>query len=303
MSAHHEHAGHSHGPATYNKAFAYGVIFNVVFVAVELFAGFSINSMALIADAGHNLSDVLSLLLAWGAGWLTTRPPSVRRTYGLRKTSILASLTNAILLLIAIGAIAWEAVHRFANPQPIVGSPVMLVAGLGIVINTATALLFLKGRHHDINIKGAYLHMAADAGVSIGVVFAGAAIHFTGATWIDPVASLVIVGVIAVGTWGLLRDSVNLAMDGVPPETDPSAVRHFLNQQPGVTSVHDLHIWAMSTTATALTAHLVKPDAGNDDALLARITRDLRAKFDIGHATLQIERSTIDCRRCDDSRV
>lgn len=300
MSEHANHAGHHHhGPVRHDRAFAIGVALNVVYIVAEVIAGFAVNSMALLADAGHNTGDVVSLLLAWGASWLAQRPTTRRHTYGLRKASVLASLTNAVLLLLAIGAIAWEAARRFADPQPVAGSTVMWVAGLGVVINTATALLFMRGRHHDINVKGAYLHMAADAGVSLGVVFAGVAIHFTGATWIDPVASLVIVGVIAAGTWGLLRDSFNLAMDAVPEGIDPTAVRRFLGEQPGVTGVHDLHIWAMSTTATALTAHLVKPDAGNEDAFLARVADDLRERFDIGHATIQIERAPNSHRGCD----
>ena len=238
---------HSHAPANYNKAFAIGIGLNVIYIIIEVIVGLTINSVALLADAGHNLSDVVSLLLAWGASYLTTLPPSKRRTYGLRKSSVLASLTNAIILLIAIGATAWEAVRRFSHPQAIPGGTVMWVAGVGVVVNTATALLFMKGRKGDINIKGAYLHMAADAGVSVGVVLAGLAISLTGVLWIDPLVSLLIVLVIAIGTWGLLRDSVNLAMDAVPAGIDPAAVRRYLGEQPGVTEVHDLHIWAMST--------------------------------------------------------
>lgn len=301
--AHNHHHGHSHGhghaPANYNRAFAIGVALNVTYILVEAGAGFAVNSMALLADAGHNTSDVLSLLLAWGASYLATRPASKRRTYGLRKTSVLASLTNAVVLLIVIGAIALEAVQRFAHPQPIAGGTVMWVAAIGVVINAATAMLFMKGQHEDINLKGAYLHMAADAGVSAGVVLAGLAIKLTGATWIDPVVSLVIVAVIAVGTWGLLRDSFELAMDAVPADIDPDEVRSYLAAQPGVTEVHDLHIWAMSTTATALTAHLVKPERDDEDAFLDRIAHDLQDKFKIAHPTLQLERAAGHCHGCN----
>lgn len=298
----HSHAhgpGHSHAPADYNRAFAIGVSLNILYVIVELIAGFRADSMALIADAGHNAGDVLSLLLAWGASYLTQRPPGGRYTYGLRKTSVLASLTNAIVLLIAIGAIAWEAAQRFAHPPPVTAGTLVWVAAIGVLINTATALLFMRGRHSDINVKGAYLHMAADAGVSAGVVLAGVAIHFTGALWIDPVVSLVIVGVIAVGTWSLLRDSFNLATDAVPPGIDPEAVRRFLREQPGVRDVHDLHIWAMSTTSTALTAHLVKPGAGDEGDFLCHVADELREHFEIGHTTLQIERNSSHCRGCE----
>ena len=295
---------HSHAPANYNKAFAIGVALNVLYILVEVIAGFSINSIALLADAGHNTSDVVSLLLAWGASYLTTLPPSKRRTYGLRKTSILASLTNAIILLIAIGAIAWEAIRRFAQPQAIPGGTVMWVAGMGVVINTATALLFMKGRKGDINIKGAFLHMAADAGVSVGVVLAVLAISLTGLLWIDPAVSLLIVAVIAIGTWGLLRDSVNLAMDSVPEGIDPEAVSDYLAKLPGVTEVHDLHIWAMSTTETAL-AHLVKPEAAGEDSYLSQVAEELHEKFEIGHTTIQLERKggCDSCEQADPEKV
>ncbi|QYM78248.1 cation diffusion facilitator family transporter [Horticoccus luteus] len=305
MSAEHAHShahphgpGHSHAPAHYNRAFAVGVTLNALYVVVELIAGFRIDSVALIADAGHNVSDVLSLLLAWGASYLAQRPPSRHHTYGLRKTSILASLTNAVLLLIAIGAIAWEALQRFAHPPPVTGGAMMWVAAIGVVVNTATALLFLRGRHSDINLRGAYLHMAADAAVSVGVVLAGFAILLTGALWIDPAISLVIVAVIGVGTWSLLRDSFRLATDAVPPGIDLPAVRRFLRDQPGVTDVHDLHIWAMSTTSTALTAHLVKPAPGDDDALLRHLGEALHEHFAIGHTTIQIERTAGPCSGC-----
>ncbi|MGI8436310.1 MAG: cation diffusion facilitator family transporter [Chthoniobacterales bacterium] len=289
---------HSHAPADYNRAFALGVALNLAYIAVEVGVGFTINSIALLADAGHNTSDVLSLLLAWGASYLSQLPATKRRTYGLRKTSVLASLTNAILLLLAIGAIAWEAIRRFSEPHPVPGGTVMWVAGIGVVINTATALLFMKGRKGDINIRGAYLHMAADAGVSVGVVLAGLAIALTGLLWIDPVVSLLIVLVIAVGTWGLLRDSVNLAVDAVPGDIDPEAVRAHLGRQAGVTEVHDLHIWAMSTTETALTAHVVKPESDDADVFLARMAEELHEEFGIAHTTIQLE-GVGGCDCCD----
>lgn len=289
---------HSHAPAYYNRAFALGVALNAGYIAVEVGVGLTINSIALLADAGHNTSDVLSLLLAWGASYLSQLPATKRRTYGLRKTSVLASLTNAILLLLAIGAIAWEAIRRFSEPHPVSGSTVMWVAGIGVAINTATALLFMKGRKGDINIRGAYLHMAADAGVSVGVVIAGLTISLTGLLWIDPVVSLLIVLVIALGTWGLLRDSVNLAMDAVPADIDPEAVRAHLCRQPGVTEVHDLHIWAMSTTATALTVHVVKPEREEPDVFLTRMAEELHDEFGIEHTTIQLE-GVGGCDCCD----
>src|SRR5205809_3611141 len=288
---------HSEGPANYNKAFALGVALNLGYIIVEVIAGVTVHSLALLADAGHNISDVLSLLLAWGAFYLGQTAPTKRHTYGLRGSSILASLANAIILLIAIGAIAWESIRRFSEPINVPGNTVMLVAGIGVLINGATALLFVKGRERDLNIKGAFLHMAADAGVSAGVILAGLAINLTGAQWIDPTVSLLIVVVIAVGTWGLLRDSVNLSLDAVPREIDPTLVENYLLTLSGVTKVHDLHIWAMSTTETALTAHLVKPDAEIDDALHTRICDELHQRFGIGHATIQLEKGEILCRQ------
>lgn len=290
----HDHTHSEHRP-NYNKAFALGVALNLGYVVVEVIAGLTIHSLALLADAGHNISDVLSLLLAWSASYLSQTAPTRRHTYGLRSTSILASLANAIILLIAIGAIAWEAIRRFGEPTNVPGNTIMLVAAIGVLINGATALLFVKGR--DLNIKGAFLHMAADAGVSAGVILAGLAINLTGAQWIDPTVSLLIVVVIAVGTWGLLRDSLNLSLDAVPREINPTAVENYLLALSGVTKVHDLHIWAMSTTETALTAHLVKPDAEIDDALLAHICDDLQHRFGIGHATIQLEKGETLCRQ------
>ena len=282
---------HSHAAGSFNRAFAIGVGLNISFVVIEMIYGVRANSLALVADAGHNLSDVLGLALAWVASVLARRRPTPRRTYGLRRSSVLAALANAVLLLVAIGAIAWEAVKRFANPAPVAAGTIILVAAVGIVINTVTALLFLRGRKGDLNIKGAFLHMVADAGVSAGVVLAGFAIGATGWSWLDPVISLVIVVVIFIGTWGLLRDSVNLAMDAVPEGIDEAAVRDYLASLPGVTEVHDLHIWGMSTTDVALTAHLVKPEVQDDDRLLLTIYHELHDRYGIQHATLQVERN------------
>lgn len=291
---HHGHGhghGHSHGPIDHGRAFAVGVALNTIFVAVEAAAGFLSGSMALVADAGHNLSDVASLLIAWGASTLAARPPSARFTWGYKSSSILAALLNAALLLVAVGAIAVEAVRRLADPQPVAGGMVVAVAAVGIVINAATALMFMRGRHGDLNLRGAYLHMVADAGVSAGVVVAGLLIGWTGALWIDPVASLAIVAVIFWGTWGLLKDSLKLGLMGVPPGIDEGKVRAFLAGRTGVSAVHDLHIWAMSTTETALTAHLVIPAGHPGDAFLHELARALHHEFGIGHATVQVETS------------
>ena len=281
---------HDHSPSDYNRAFAIGVALNVIYIVVEATYGFLAGSLALLADAGHNLSDVLGLLLAWGANYLVQRKPTQRHTYGWRKSTILAALTNAIILLVAMGGIAWEAVRRFSDPSPVAGKTVIIVAAIGVVINTATALLFLSGRKTDLNIRGAFLHMAADAGVSAGVVLAGVVILATGWPWIDPVVSLTITAIILVGTWGLLRDSFNLALDAVPAGIDPEAVKTYLSDLPGVTGVHDLHIWAMSTSETALTVHLLKPDARDDDALIEQASRELHDRFGIEHITIQWER-------------
>ncbi|WP_226017537.1 cation diffusion facilitator family transporter [Novosphingobium sp. FKTRR1] len=287
---HHGH-GHSHAPASFGRAFAIGIALNTGFVAIEGIYGIIAGSMALVADAGHNLSDVLGLVIAWTASILTARPPSARFTYGFKSSSILAALANASLLLIALGAILVETIRRLVHPEPVAGGPVMIVAAIGIAVNTVTALMFMRGRHHDINVRGAYLHMAADAAVSAGVVAAGFLITLTGAQWIDPVTSLVIVAVIARGTWGLLKDSLKMGLHGVPNGIDENAVRAFLAAQPGVCAVHDLHIWPMSTTETALTAHLVIPDGHPGDAFLHHIAHELGDDFAIGHATLQVETS------------
>jgi cobalt-zinc-cadmium efflux system protein len=293
---HMAHAGHSHGghghahaPANFDRAFAIGIGLNITFVVIEASYGIIANSLALLADAGHNLSDVAGLVLAWVATWLGRRAPTAKRTYGFGRASILAALANAVLLLVAIGAIAWEAIRRFDTPSPVQAGTVMVVAAIGIVINAATALLFMRGGKSDINIRGAFLHMAADAGVSAGVVLAGLAIFYTGWLWLDPVVSLGIVLVIALGTWGLLKGSMSMVIDAVPPGVNRDAVHAHLADQPGVTDVHDLHIWPLSTTETALTAHLVRPEARIDDSFTAQLCEQLKAKFGINHATLQFE--------------
>jgi cobalt-zinc-cadmium efflux system protein len=294
---------HGHGPANYDKAFAIGIALNISYVVVEAVFGVLAHSLALLADAGHNLSDVLSLLLAWGASRLSQMQPTRRYTYGLRSSSILASLINAIILLIAMGAIAWEALRRFNQPEEIPGGTVMAVAAFGVVINAATALLFVKGRETDLNIKGAFLHMAADAGVSLGVVIAGFAISQTGYYWIDPVTSLLIVAVIAIGTWGLLRDSARLALQAVPPGIDANEVMAYLAGLPRVVGVHDLHIWPMSTTDTALTVHLEMSHADGGDEFLHQICKHLHDQFKIEHCTIQIERDAKACSLAPDQKI
>ena len=287
----HSHGlGHSHAPADFNKAFKVGIGLNIAFVLIEAIFGVLSGSLALLADAGHNLSDVLGLALAWGGAVLAQRSPTKNYTYGLRRTTILAALLNAMLLLVAIGGIAWEAINRIGVDTQVESWTVIWVAGVGVVINTFTAYLFMAGRKSDINIKGAYLHMAADALVSVGVVVGGIIIMNTGWMFIDPLISIAIVVVIAIGTWGLLRDSVKLSLDAVPDNIDPEAVRNYLQGLPGVEEVHDLHIWAMSTTQTALTAHIVKPDPASDDALLQRICTELHDTYSIEHPTIQFER-------------
>ena len=294
----HDHGhghGHHHAPASFGRTFALGIILNAGFVAVEGGFGIATGSMALLADAGHNLSDVLGLVIAWTATVLAARPASVRFTYGFKSSSILAALANAALLLMAVGAILVEAVQRLVHPQPVEGSVMMAVAAAGIVINTLTALLFLAGRKHDINMRGAFIHMAGDALVSVGVVGAGLLITLTGRTWIDPVTSLAIVAVIGVSSWRLFKDSMKLGLLGVPPGIDEVGVRTFLSAQPGVEAVHDLHIWPMSTTETALTAHLVIPAGHPGDGFLRELAHELEHDFRIGHATVQIETAHEDC--------
>ncbi len=286
--------GHSHAPADFGNAFLIGIVLNTAFVIVEAAYGWISGSMALIADAGHNLSDVLALLLAWGASIAAKRPASERFTYGYKSSTILAALLNAGLLLAAIGAILFETVNRIAEPPAVQGETMAIVAGIGILINAGTAALFMRGQH-DINIRGAFLHMAADALVSVGVVVAGLAIMWTGALWIDPLVSLVIVLVIAWGTWGLLKDSVAMSMLAVPKGISESGVRAYLESLPGVEAVHHLHIWPMSTTETALTAHLVMPSGHPGDAFLREAAHELEHHHRIGHATLQIEVSLSNC--------
>lgn len=287
----HDHGhGHAHAPADFGRAFAIGVSLNIAFVIVEAGAGWFADSIALIADAGHNLSDVLGLLMAWAAVALSKRAPSARYTYGLRGSSILAALFNAIFLLVACGAIALGAIQRFLHPAPVETGVMMLVAAIGIVVNLGTALMFMRGGKDDINIRGAFLHMAADAAVSAGVVIAGLIVAFTGLDWIDPAMSLVIVAVIVVGTWGLFRDSLVMSLQGVPTRIDTAEVTACLGALPGVTAVHHVHIWPTSTTETALTAHLLMPDAAGDDAFLRETNALMVKRFRIGHSTFQIER-------------
>ncbi len=294
----HEH-NHSHEISNYNKAFGIGIGLNIGYVLIEAGYGIVVNSMALIADAGHNLSDVLGLILAWSASYLAQKSATKTKTYGLRKSTILAALFNAIILLIAVGAIMIEAMRKIIEPEPVAGTTVMIVAGIGVVVNTVTALLFMKGRESDLNIKGAFIHMAADAGVSLGVVVAGLIINMTGWYLIDPIISIVIVIVITAGTWGLLKDSFNLSIDAVPKDIDLPEVKNFLMATEGVADVHDLHIWAMSTTETALTVHLVIPDEINNDAFINRTAKQLHDKFGIQHSTLQIETDP----NCDDCNL
>jgi cobalt-zinc-cadmium efflux system protein len=288
MSLDHDH---SHAPANFNRAFAIGIVLNIVFVAIEAFYGWRVNSLALLADAGHNLSDVAGLVLAWGGALAVKLRPNARHTYGWKRATILAAFANALLLLVAMGGLAWEAIGRLLSPQALVqeqGVTIMVVAGIGIVINTATALLFMRGRETDLNIRGAFMHMAADALVSAGVVVAGALTLWMGWTWLDPVTSLAIAGVILLGTWGLFKQSLHMLFDGVPDSVDPHAVHDCLAALPGVSGVHDLHIWAMGTSHIALTAQLVMPHGHAGDAFLQDATRKMHDRFEITHVTLQV---------------
>ncbi|MDZ7831890.1 MAG: cation diffusion facilitator family transporter [Desulfobacterales bacterium] len=281
---------HQHQTGNYNRAFVIGIILNVLFVGIEAGYGIAAGSLALIADAGHNLSDVLSLLLAWGAALLAAKPASEKRTYGFRKLTIMASLANAIVLLVALGAITWEAIGRFFDPKPVEAMIVIVVAAIGVVINALTALLFVSGRKHDLNIKGAFLHMAADAGVSLGVVVAGIIIMFTGWLLIDPLISLLIVAVILVGTWSLLRDSMNLAIDSVPKGIDIAGIKKYLTSLESVIQIHDLHVWAMSTTEVALSVHVIVQDDALQNDFLPELQQELHDRFGIEHSTIQIEK-------------
>lgn len=286
---------HTHAPRDFGRAFAIGITLNFGFVVVEVLFGIFAHSLALIADAGHNLGDVLGLVLAWVASMLAKTAPTERRTYGLRSSSILAALFNAIFLLVSVGGIVWEAIRRFGIPIEVAGKTVVYVSLVGIAINTATALMFFSGRKGDLNIRSAFLHMAADAVVSAGVVVAGIAIVFTGLHWIDPTVSLIIAAVIVWGTWGLLRDSVNLALQAVPTGIDLGEVRKYLADLPDVTAVHDLHVWPMSTTETALTAHLEMPTGLRGDAFLREVCEHLHKEFGIEHSTIQIEQNAESC--------
>ena len=295
MSGHSHHHQHD----DYGRAFAIGIALNTAFVAVEAVFGFLANSMALLADAGHNLSDVLGLVIAWGGAVMAKRSASPRFTYGLKKASILAALINGLFLLVAVGAIGAEAIRRLFHPSPSEGGTMMIVAGVGIVINSATALLFARGREHDLNIRGAYLHMAADAAVSAAVVFAGLLIVWTGQLWVDPVMSLAVAGVILWGSVGLLRESVGMSLMGVPSGIYLDEVEAELGRLDGVETVHDLHIWPLSTTETALTAHLVAPDVASTDALLEAARKMLHDRFGIEHCTIQVERTHLEDTDCE----
>jgi len=312
MSGNHNHShshshshGHSHGhahshaaPKTFDRAFAIGITLNLIFVIVEASYGFLANSLALVADAGHNLSDVVGLVLAWGAVWLSRKKPSNRYTYGLRRSSILSALLNAVLLLIAVGGIAWEAIRRFWNPSEVQTEMVIAVACVGILINGFTAFLFMSGRKEDINIRGAYMHMAADALVSVGVVIAGFIIQKTAWLWIDPSISIAMVVYTTLVTWRLLKDSFNMAMDAVPNGIHLPDVRQYFAQLPGVSEVHDLHVWSMSTTESALTVHLVMDKQHHSDAFLAKICRELKENFKIDHPTIQVESGDLESFAC-----
>lgn len=281
--------GHVHAPTNFGRAFAIAAVFNIALVIAQVTYGVLANSVALLADAGHNFGDVLGLLMAWGAHSVAQWLPTKRYTYGFRSASIVAALLNALILMVATGAIAWEAIQRLSSPGEVGGLTVMIVAALGIVVNGISAWLLMAGRKGDLNIRGAFLHLVGDAAVSVGVVMAGAAIYYTHWTWVDPVASLIIAGLIVWGTWGLLRESLKLSLSAVPENIDRSKVESYLRGLPGVTELHDLHIWPMSTTETALTAHLVRPGAGLDDAFLTEACEALSKRFAIRHATLQIE--------------
>lgn len=291
-------AEHQHAPTRFDRAFAVGIALNAGFLAIEAFYGWQVDSLALLADAGHNLSDVAGLALAWLGALASRLKPDALHTYGWKRTSILAAFGNAMLLLVAMGSLAWEAVGRLGQPQVAHGATIMVVAGVGVVINTATALMFMRGGTKDLNIRGAFVHMAADALVSAGVVVSGALELWAGWTWLDPVVSLVIVVIILLGTWGLLRQSLHLLSDGVPFEVDLNLVREYLKSMPGVCQVHDLHVWALGTAQIALTAHLEMPDGNEDDRFLEQATQGLRERFEIEHVTLQVVKAKF-CQACE----
>ena len=307
----HTHLDHAHPreglqrPQDRNLAFAVGVALNLAFVVVEVVYGLAANSLALLSDAGHNLSDVFALLVAWGAAHLAKSAPTKHRTYGMRRTSILAALANALALLVVVGGIVWEAIGRLFQPEEVATGTIIAVAAVGVAINTATALLFLAGRKADLNIRGAFVHMAGDAAVSLGVVVAAILIRLTGWNWLDPATSILIGAIIVWGTWGLLRESVRLALDAVPAGVDPHAVEQYLGGLPGVRAVHDLHIWGMSTTEVALTAHLVMPTPPGDDRFLHGLCHDLQQNFQIGHVTIQIEYGSehLACKQAPDGTL
>ena len=305
MSHNHNHGGHGHNhePANYGLAFGVGIILNTFFIIIEAVYGVIGDSLALLADAGHNLSDVLGLIIAWIAVWLGKKGPSEKRTYGFKRSSILAALFNAIFLLVALGAIAWEAIQRFSSPQPVEGKTVIIVAIIGIIINTITALLFMSGRKNDLNIRGAFMHMAADALVSLGVVVAGFIMLWTGWEWLDPTVSLAIAIVIFFGTWGLLKESLNLSLDAVPEGLNIKAIKNYLSEIPTVLEVHDLHVWGMSTTEAIMTAHIVRSTIEDNDELLKQITKELHDQFGIEHTTIQIEKGTFNCSQQPDTTI
>jgi cobalt-zinc-cadmium efflux system protein len=296
----HDHGGHdhshSHAPTSFGAAFAIGTALNVALVLAQFVFGYLSNSLALISDGVHHLSDVVGLLLAWGASWAGQRLPTARRTFGYRRASILAALANAALLLIATGAIVIEAMQRFAESRPVESNTVMLVAGIGIVVSAMTALMFMRGRAHDLNIASVFAHMAGDAVLSLGVVITAFLIGITGSFWLDPLMSIALAAAIFFGSWRLMRDATNMALDAVPPSVDPAAVHSYLAALPGVTEVHDLHIWAMSTTEHALTVHLVRPDGKTDDAFMMETAHDLEQRFGIHHSTIQVEMGDQMCR-------
>ena len=283
--------GHVHLPKDFGPMFAIATALNLGLVAIQVFYGIEAHSVALLADAGHNFGDALGLVIAWAAHVLAKRHPTARYTYGFRSASILAALLNGVILLIATGAIAWEAIQRFFEPGDVAGITVMVVATAGIVINGLSAWLLMAGQKNDLNIRGAFLHMMGDAAVSVGVVIAGGTIILTGWNWLDPTVSIAISAVIVWGTWGLLREAVNSSLNAVPSGIEPKAVANFINNLPGVEAIHDLHIWAMSTTETALTCHLVMPKGHPGDEFLEKLCHELHHKFEIAHPTLQIELS------------